>query len=156
MLLEKKIDKEKRWFKFLLPAKEASIKISHIIPSLSPYINKKKIENFCKLFNDGSRDYKKGVLLSLILSLKESGEMAVSIKTCSVNYLLKIITLNKCLSTNGYITYKDIYQIVWYKVRELEKSQKLKKFDLEILEKKMYKNLFFSMKSSGIIIKNEN
>jgi hypothetical protein len=148
--------KIKRKFKFKIPSQGASIKLSFLIPTLSPYINKKKIENFCLQFNNLTKNIKKGIEVPVIVYLTVDNETICELKSISTGFLLKKLNLINILSVSNLKSKVDIliiYQIVWYKIRFYEKLHNYKKYSLSYLEKSLFSSIYYGLKSSGTIIK---
>jgi len=146
----------KRKFKFKIPSQEASIKLSFLIPTLSPYLNKKKIEIFCIQFNELTKNIQKGLEVPVIVYLTKDNDTICFLKSLSTGYLLKklnnidILDINNSKSKINLLT---IYQIVWYKIRFYEEINNYKKNSLKFLEKNLFFSILYGLKSSGTIIK---
>ena len=140
----KEIDKI---FKFYLPSQNAQIK-SIWAPTLTPYLNKDKLKEFCDNFNK-LKHFKKDVFVPIFFILYVNKSFEFILRTPTLFYLFK--KLNKVdkvykvwTKKNYYITYEELYWFLLIKnnfdVNNLKSMLKvivncLKDFNVKIIKK---------------------
>lgn len=160
-LLEKlKIRKVNKIFKFYIPVNNAQLK-SIWAPFLTPYLNKDKINDFCKSFNKISINiYNKDILIPILFILYVNKQFDFILRTPTVFYLLKrLYNIDKIYThlynfnkkKYNYIDKKQIYYITLEEIYWLiliKNELKIDIYDLQFL----FKIIVNRLKDFNIII----
>lgn len=133
-------------FKFYIPSQNAKIK-SVWAPTLTPYLNKDKLNEFCDLYNKFTV-YKKDFLIPIYFILYSNKSYDCVLRTPNLFYLFKnLLKVDKVLSVSNkqiyYITYEELYWFILIK-NNFDKSNlkflfknvvnRLKDFNVKIIK----------------------
>lgn len=78
-----------------------------LAPPVGPFLNQKGVDkkivmDFCREFNDKTKDFPKATPIPVILEVYKNGKFSVFIKSPPISYLLKkAVGLEKCSSLPG-------------------------------------------------------
>jgi ribosomal protein L11 len=134
-------------FKFYIPSQNAKIK-SVWAPTLTPYLNKEKLNEFCDLYNKFIL-YKKDILIPVYFILYANKSFDFVLRTPNLFHLLKyLLKVDKVLKLDNkqiyYITYEELYWFILIKnnyddnnIKYLFKIliNRLKDFNIKIIKK---------------------
>jgi len=115
------LDKKKifRYVKFYAKAGEASN-----TPPIGPMLGQfpMDVKGFCNAFNNDTKDFDKGVLLKVILTLYKDSTFEYKIKSSPLFFLLelssKVLQINNNFRNHRGISLYDIYLITLIKNKE--------------------------------------
>ncbi len=108
-----------------------------LAPPVGPFLNQKGVDkkivmDFCKAFNDGTKDLPKATPIPVILEVYKNGKFSVFIKSPPVSYLLKkAVGLEKCASLPGRDAPVAVLSVEKCKKIAQEKMKDLNAYSIE-------------------------
>jgi len=108
-----------------------------LAPPVGPFlgqkgVDKKMVMDFCKAFNDGTKDFVRATPIPVILEVYKSGKFSIFIKSPPISYLLKKAAgIDKCSSLPGRDAPIAVLSLEQCEKIAKEKMKDLNSYDLE-------------------------